>query len=153
MTTSDACGGTRAYEPKEILRGDPPTTAADAFAFGGLILAVSLLSGFTSTRRRPSYEEQTPNANVVETMSGNPPFWKDKWGSVVILAISQDKMPNYMDHPGLPQEDSIWDLLQTCWSPKPASRPSAVKLLKSVSRSITGAIILLHTPLHSIARS
>lgn len=44
FTTADSCSGTSGYEPKEILNEGPPTTAADVYSFGGLILAVRLIS-------------------------------------------------------------------------------------------------------------
>lgn len=42
--TTDSCGGTSGYQPKEILNEGPPTTPADVYGFGGLILAVRLTS-------------------------------------------------------------------------------------------------------------
>ncbi|KAG9034101.1 hypothetical protein FS837_002267, partial [Tulasnella sp. UAMH 9824] len=38
-TTSTACGGTQGFQSKEILDEGPPTTAADVYAFAGVILA------------------------------------------------------------------------------------------------------------------
>lgn len=44
LTTRNICSGTSGYQSKEILNDGPPTTAADVYAFGGLILAVRLIS-------------------------------------------------------------------------------------------------------------
>lgn len=39
-TTSVAWGGTKGYQSAEIIGEGPPTTAADVYAFAGVILAV-----------------------------------------------------------------------------------------------------------------
>ncbi|KAG8974642.1 hypothetical protein FRB90_009742, partial [Tulasnella sp. 427] len=97
-TTNIQNGGTTGYRPKEVLDGKTsPTEASDVFAFGGLILFV---------------------------MSGDQPFFKKKTDSAVVTAIIKGKEPIPADHPGLPENDSLWTLMRRCWKPDPELRPT-----------------------------
>lgn len=109
FTTADSCSGTSGYEPKEILNEGPPTTAADVYSFGGLILA---------------------------TMSGKPPFWKKKCTARVV-AITLDQIPSPRDHPQLSESDPLWVLLRECWSGEPSSRPSMPQVLQMLEAQMT----------------
>ncbi|KIO22950.1 hypothetical protein M407DRAFT_114195 [Tulasnella calospora MUT 4182] len=105
LTTSGKTGGTSGYQAKELLGEDPATPATDVYAFGGLILAA---------------------------MSGKQPFWNKKPSSTII-AVFQDKTPARPDHPQLPANDPLWNLLLTCWSGEPLRRPHMSKVLETVS--------------------
>ncbi|KAG9037108.1 hypothetical protein FS837_001502 [Tulasnella sp. UAMH 9824] len=107
-TTSDVCGGTKGFQPKEILDDGTPTTAADVYAFAGVILA---------------------------TMSGNPPFWR-KGDQAKIVAIVMEQTPNPSDHCELSEKDSLWVLMRECWSAAPESRPHSSELLRRLEAEI-----------------
>ncbi|KAG9042370.1 hypothetical protein FS837_010952 [Tulasnella sp. UAMH 9824] len=96
-TTGNKVGGTAGYQAKELLEENTaPTTAGDLYAFGGLILAA---------------------------MSGENPFYKKKNDTARIVSICHGQTPSPEDHPGLPETDPLWDLLQECWSESPEARP------------------------------
>lgn len=107
-TTSEAFSGTIGFLPKELIDESRPTTAADVYAFSGVILA---------------------------TMSGQPPFWKKKY-LAKILAISTEQTPNPVDHSEIPEKDPLWTLMRECWSPAPESRPHTADLLNRLEAEI-----------------
>lgn len=96
-TTGNKVGGTAGYQAKELLLGEPPTTAVDVYAFGGLILAA---------------------------MSGKDPHWKKRNDAARAFATCRNKVPVPEEHTGLPETDSLWGLLRECWSSKPEDRPT-----------------------------
>lgn len=51
---------------------------------------------------------------------------------MVILAIASDQMCKPEDHPGLPADDPLWQLLRRCWNPDPQARPTAAQLIEEV---------------------
>ncbi|KAG8902384.1 Receptor-interacting serine/threonine-protein kinase 1 [Tulasnella sp. 408] len=73
-----------------------PKRESDVYAFGGLILAV---------------------------MSGKPPF-----GGLrevpILVRIGLDQMPKSEEHPALPPDDELWNLMRRCWDINPTARPT-----------------------------
>ncbi|KAG8923926.1 kinesin motor protein cin8, partial [Tulasnella sp. 417] len=88
LTTSVACSGTKGFQPREILEEGPPTTAADVYAFAGVILA---------------------------TLSGLPPFHR-KGLNLTTVAICTGQTPDPKDHPELSETDPLWSFMRECWS-------------------------------------
>lgn len=108
-TTGNRTGGTAGYQAKELLEGSAPTTAGDVYAFGGLILA---------------------------TMSGEEPFGKKKNDAARITAICLGETFKPADHLGLPEADSLWGLLNKCWSVDPEARPTIETVVKELQSEL-----------------
>ncbi|KAG9019710.1 hypothetical protein FRB90_010980 [Tulasnella sp. 427] len=120
LTTSGQGAGTAGFQAKELFDEDSsPTEKSDVYAFGGLILA--------------------------KTMSGKPPFYRKTTAAAIILAIHGNKTATPADHPGLPEGDSLWNLLHTTWHSVPANRPSMAQVL--VPRDLQKAMKLLQLSL------
>ncbi|KIO27574.1 hypothetical protein M407DRAFT_232673, partial [Tulasnella calospora MUT 4182] len=122
-------GGNRgdvAYRSKESLMDEDAltTSAADVFAFGGLILAV---------------------------MSGKNALWRKPSDAYRIAMICSDETPRPADHPLLPKIDPLWNLLNECWSAEPEDRPSMKHVLQQVRfRSVLCANGVLTFPTHHL---
>ncbi|KAG8917130.1 kinesin motor protein cin8, partial [Tulasnella sp. 417] len=98
--------GKPVYQAKEFLVADhaTPSPATDVYSFGGLILAI---------------------------MSGRPPFW-NRNADGTLLAVIQDKTPTPKDHPQLPADDPLWNLLRASWSGEPERRPTMSEVLQKL---------------------
>ncbi|KAG8944127.1 hypothetical protein FRC04_002165 [Tulasnella sp. 424] len=108
-TTGNKTGGTAGYQAKELLEGSAPTTPGDVYAFGGLILA---------------------------TMSGQDPFWRKKNDAAKITAICMGETLKPADHLGLPEADSLWGLLNECWSVDPGARPTIETVVQELQSEL-----------------
>jgi len=99
LTTSGGPGGGGyGYIAPEILNGEETvrkTTETDVFAFGGLILFA---------------------------LSGKSPF-HDKIASITIVAVSSGKTPQKHKHSSIPEDATIWSLMDRCWAVEPTDRP------------------------------
>lgn len=71
-------------------------------------------------------------------MSGEAPFFKKRTAAAIILAICRDEAAGPADHPGLPAEDTLWDLLHRCWNAEPGNRPSIKGIIGEVGLRISG---------------
>ncbi|KIO21938.1 hypothetical protein M407DRAFT_79769, partial [Tulasnella calospora MUT 4182] len=106
LTTSGGTAGTAGYQAKELFEANfRPTDMSDVYAFGGLMLA---------------------------TMSGNPPFHQIQRANLIMLEIIKNNEPMPADHPGLPENDSLWKVLRRCWDPVPQQRPSMEDIITMV---------------------
>ncbi|KIO18938.1 hypothetical protein M407DRAFT_31410 [Tulasnella calospora MUT 4182] len=83
---------------------------ADIYAFASVILAV------LSSRH--------PHADVL------------CWTAKGIAAIVYGVPPDPEDHPNLPNEDSLWPLLQRMWSRNPADRPAIDEVMKQLGQEL-----------------
>ncbi|KAG8996049.1 hypothetical protein FRB90_012838 [Tulasnella sp. 427] len=107
LTTSERTSGTIGYMPKEIMIGEEnPTPSSDVYAFGGLTLVA---------------------------MSGKPPFWEMPHTATKILAVAQGQTPSPQNHPDLPSDDPLWELLSKCWRGDRDTRPPMSEVLEAVS--------------------
>ncbi|KIO20912.1 hypothetical protein M407DRAFT_29466 [Tulasnella calospora MUT 4182] len=109
FTPDNSNRGDAAYRSKESLvdQDAPVTSAADVFAFGGLILAV---------------------------MSGKNPQWRKRIDASRIAAICMGDIPRRADHPLLPELDPLWNIINECWSAEPEARPSMKHVLQQLER-------------------
>lgn len=48
------------------------------------------------------------------------------------VAVSLGQKPERKRHPGLPESDPIWDLVELCWATQPADRPTMDQVLSRV---------------------
>ncbi|KAG9027828.1 hypothetical protein FS837_004158, partial [Tulasnella sp. UAMH 9824] len=104
LTTSETPRGTLTYMAPELLEEERsrPNRETDVYAFGGLILAV---------------------------MSGKPPFGHLR--EVTILRrISRGQTPKSDEHPDLPPDDELWNLVRRCWDINPTARPTMREVLR-----------------------
>ena len=62
---------------------------------------------------------------IYETVSGNPPFHKDR-DIAVFMKVVKGERPRYMH--GFPK--NLWEILEQCWMPQPSDRPSVEKVLE-----------------------
>ncbi|KIO22947.1 hypothetical protein M407DRAFT_114181 [Tulasnella calospora MUT 4182] len=106
-TTGNRTGGTAGYQARELLDETAPSasTAGDVYAFGGLILAA---------------------------MSGKNPFYNKRNDPARIVAVCTGEVPSPDDHPRLPRDDPLWDLLNECWSNTPEARPAMDTVLQKL---------------------
>lgn len=107
LTTSETARGTLRYMAGELLQEDKrrPDRESDVYAFGGLILAV---------------------------MSGKPPFWGQVRDATIILRIIQGPTPKSEEHPNLPPDDDLWNLIRRCWNTDPTARPTMREVLREL---------------------
>lgn len=83
---------------------------------------------------------------IVHVCSGTMP-WKPQYTRWKALQrILAGKRPERKDHPGLPQDHKLWELVDWCWQHDPADRPTAQQIYNFVSnhRSVR---TLAHSPL------
>ncbi|KAG6814071.1 hypothetical protein H0H92_003118 [Tricholoma furcatifolium] len=62
---------------------------------------------------------------------GLPRFAEMRAPYEVVIAVAQDRRPSRPVHPHL--SDSLWELMNRCWSKTPALRPTANQLVHSLS--------------------
>ncbi|KAG8976949.1 hypothetical protein FRB90_008993, partial [Tulasnella sp. 427] len=107
LTSTGGTAGTLGYQSKELLMDENarPTKMSDVYAFAGLILA---------------------------TVSGKGPFAETRPAGQVILKVIQGRRPVPANHPGLPESDALWTLLDRCWNTDPALRPSMTEVIELV---------------------
>ncbi|KIO24652.1 hypothetical protein M407DRAFT_76695, partial [Tulasnella calospora MUT 4182] len=107
LTTAGLVLNTIRYSAPEILsEGQHPTTSSDVYSFACVAL---------------------------ETMTDKCPFWKIQNVVAVITQVVVLKLtPSPEDHPGLDDDDAIWELLRRCWSHEPVDRPKMIDVCKTV---------------------
>lgn len=84
---------------------------------------------------------------LTKVMSGKPPFWGHR-NSAIILRIIQAQIPKSEEHPNLPPDDDLWNLIRRCWDTEPTARPTMREVLREVCR-----ISRLEPNAHTEARS
>lgn len=120
LTTSGGGEGTAAYQANELFDGESlPTDMSDVYAFGGLVLA---------------------------TMTGNPPFYKTRKASAIIVLISKGEIAKPSDHPEIPEQDPLWELLRSCWRPEPCHRPSMNRVISELESHVQQRLLLPEDP-------
>lgn len=68
-----------------------------------------------------------------QVMSSHHPFAGIRPTSAKgIAAITQGIAPDPEDHPGLPEDDSLWPLLRRMWSQSSEDRPTIDEVMKEV---------------------
>lgn len=68
---------------------------------------------------------------ILEVLSGKKPYLGMSFWKAIRLAMDR-QLPTKAQHPGLPAEDSMWALIEQCWSAKPSYRPSANAIVQQV---------------------
>ncbi|KAG9040872.1 Receptor-interacting serine/threonine-protein kinase 2 [Tulasnella sp. UAMH 9824] len=62
------------------------------------------------------------------------------WSEKAVAAITKGIPPDPEDHPNLPEDDSLWPLLQRMWSQNPADRPTIDQVMKRVKLAFQGDV-------------
>ncbi|KAG8943615.1 hypothetical protein FRC04_002776 [Tulasnella sp. 424] len=111
LTTAGAVMGTIGFSAAELLSEETlPTSMSDVYALAGVILFA---------------------------MSGERPFHNKKTAAT-ILAICRGENSQPVDHPGLPENDPLWQFLRLCWSLVPENRPTADGVIAQLDEVIAG---------------
>uniref|UniRef100_A0A1I8HTW6 Dual serine/threonine and tyrosine protein kinase n=1 Tax=Macrostomum lignano TaxID=282301 RepID=A0A1I8HTW6_9PLAT len=105
--------GTPIYLAPELVRGESYHTSADVFSLG-----IALWYLFEGTgKRHPEYVEIMPSVGAI-LLAG-------------ALDCRPTRLPNMSDQP-----DQLWDLMESCWSGTPDSRPTAEKAVESLQKIV-----------------
>ncbi|KAG9040871.1 hypothetical protein FS837_012986 [Tulasnella sp. UAMH 9824] len=74
---------------------------------------------------------------ILAVMSGRHPFTGvTVWSAKGIAAITQGVAPDPKDHPGLPEDDSLWPLLRRMWSQNSEDRPTIDEVMKELGQEL-----------------
>jgi len=87
--------------------------------------------GFTNTRPTIHSDCYALGMVIYEIISGHLPFHKDTHLRVVIK-ISEGKHPPR----GTQFTDSLWEMLEWCWEPRPNARPSIGEILQCLETGL-----------------
>ncbi|PAA72237.1 hypothetical protein BOX15_Mlig021099g1, partial [Macrostomum lignano] len=102
--------GTPIYLAPELVRGESYHTSADVFSLG-----IALWYLFEGTgKRHPEYVEIMPSVGAI------------------LLAGALDCRPTRLPN----MSDQLWDLMESCWSGTPDSRPTAEKAVESLQKIV-----------------
>uniref|UniRef100_A0A1I8HCU5 Dual serine/threonine and tyrosine protein kinase n=1 Tax=Macrostomum lignano TaxID=282301 RepID=A0A1I8HCU5_9PLAT len=102
--------GTPIYLAPELVRGESYHTSADVFSLG-----IALWYLFEGTgKRHPEYVEIMPSVGAI------------------LLAGALDCRPTRLPN----MSDQLWDLMESCWSGTPDSRPTAKAAVESLQKIV-----------------
>uniref|UniRef100_A0A1I8G7X8 Dual serine/threonine and tyrosine protein kinase n=1 Tax=Macrostomum lignano TaxID=282301 RepID=A0A1I8G7X8_9PLAT len=102
--------GTPIYLAPELVRGESYHTSADVFSLG-----IALWYLFEGTgKRHPEYVEIMPSVGAI------------------LLASALDCRPTRLPN----MSDQLWDLMESCWSGTPDSRPTAEEAVESLQKIV-----------------
>ena len=121
-------GGTLCWMSPELL--DPthsgsdgrPTRESDCYALGMVIYEVSGLYSSRLSLIHPS-----------KILTGLKPFHHMRAFSPVVAVLRGQRPERPLDAESLGFSDTLWGLVQLCWSESSSDRPSAVQLLDHLS--------------------
>ncbi|KAG6873348.1 hypothetical protein C0995_000208 [Termitomyces sp. Mi166 len=109
LSSRHADGGTRGFEAPELAESDDlrKTNASDVFAFGMVCF---------------------------EIFTGELPFGRHRAAAIdyKILSGERPKRPNSQLHVQRGLTDTIWALMEKCWSHSPEIRPTAAQILQEL---------------------
>ena len=71
---------------------------------------------------------------ILEVLSGEPPFARDK-DFIVMRKVIEGERPERPE--GVPLTDGLWKTLGQCWSPLPKNRPTLEAVLESLGQVST----------------
>ncbi|KAF8600006.1 hypothetical protein BDV93DRAFT_608934 [Ceratobasidium sp. AG-I] len=76
---------------------------------------------------------------MLEILTGKRPFNEIEKDTLVIVALSKGKRPQYPRKVlnQSPRGAPFWDILQKCWSESPADRPTANEVIRSYSADVS----------------
>lgn len=123
--TNDLQGSMRSTAPELFRLDEPRTYASDVYAFSCLCLEVS-----------ESFHVMVDPILIrlrVEAYTGHPPFWDIAHEVTIVLDVMAGKRPrrpSVEECGGRQMSNSMWDLIQECWTSEPANRPVIQDVIK-----------------------
>ena len=103
-----------------------PTKESDVYAFGILMLEVSMITVFIPSSR---FSKQINLLPLFQLLSGQEPYWYIKAKlRILVEAASNGLRPNRARYTAL--SDNQWELLEQCWVGEPEERPSMEKIIQ-----------------------
>ena len=120
--TTASHGGTVRWMSPELLfnQNRPPTCQSDCYALGMVIYEVS---------RSHSSGASNPSFICLQVLTGLQPF-RHLNHYTVPVAVQKGEHPSKPDNAeSLGFSDTLWRLIQECWSESPSTRPTAQQLL------------------------
>ena len=81
--------------------------------------------GFETSRPTKSSDCYALGMVIYETISGNVPFHKHTDLAVFVKVLEGERPPREAEF-----ADSLWEMLERCWSPQPSSRPNIRDVLQ-----------------------
>ncbi|KAG6896478.1 hypothetical protein C0992_008014 [Termitomyces sp. T32_za158] len=107
LSSFHASGGTQGFEAPELARSDEfrRTSASDVFAFGMVCF---------------------------EMFTGEFPFGNNRAAALSIIQGARPKRPTSHVHVQRGLTDTMWALMEWCWSHSPENRPSAAEILQAL---------------------
>lgn len=114
--------GTPGYIAPEVTEEWTQQKPADIWALGSLFLTV-----------RPVHSRGVPALTQrIKCLSKEEPWYhvqkKLRWKNAV-----EKKRPSRKLHPGLPEDNPLWDLIDWCWEHQPKDRPTINQVSEQVS--------------------
>ena len=118
--------GTPQWMAPECHKGEPPRKASDVYSLGLTIWEVI-------TFQFPEKMKVIISGNTLQAFSGEIPY-KDvnRYGLVYVIAI-KNRRP---ERPARLTEDAVWSIIQECWAPDAAGRPSIQQVQAKLSTYI-----------------
>lgn len=113
------------------------TTTSDVFDFGSMILEVREKTSSRNLSPSSWYFSADSLSLANQVLSGRRPYYGISRYKAIMAAM-KGELPTPAQHPGLPGDDVMWDLIRSCWSVYPEDRPSmevVAKKLGSIPRS------------------
>jgi len=105
--------------------------SSSSYAQGGTIrwMSPELIApqrfGFEKSRPTKSSDCYALGMVIYETISGNPPFYKDADYTVYLKVVEGKRPPR-----GVRFTEGLWKTLELCWTPQPKDRPSIEDVLQ-----------------------
>ncbi|KAG9042851.1 hypothetical protein FS837_010310 [Tulasnella sp. UAMH 9824] len=112
-------------KPRNVLVNDLGEAALSDFGLSRAMLDLDVTSGFTTS----------------ETVKGTFAYMAGELSSgqkasFILRRIMEDEPPKPEDHPVLPAQDSLWELMRRCWDQRPAARPTIFEVLIELREDI-----------------
>ncbi len=106
--------GTPQWMAPECHKGEPPGKASDVYSLGLTMWEVSAF-------QFPEKMEVIVSGNTLQAFSGEIPYQDVfRFGLAIAIAV-ENRRP---ERPARLTEDAVWRIIQECWAPVVASRPS-----------------------------
>jgi serine/threonine protein kinase len=114
--------GTPQWMAPECHKGEPPRKASDVYSLGLTMWEVSAFQF--------SEEMEVISGNTQQAFSGEIPYQDvNRYGLIYVIAI-ENRRP---ERPARLTEDAVWSIIQECWAPDAARRPSIQQVQGNLS--------------------
>ena len=115
--------GTPQWMAPECHKGESPRKASDIYSLGLTMWEVSAF-------QFPEKMKVIISGNILQAFSGEIPYQDvNRYGLVYVVAI-ENRRP---ERPARLTEDAVWSIIQECWAPDAARRPSIQQIQVKLS--------------------